>query len=64
MYTCIQAQNVSGDGDVNFVTQLVQIAGGQAAIENEPRKAIEATQHPVIEAESTPELLEIEALLG
>ena len=64
MYTCIQAQQVSGDGNVNFVAQLVQIAGGQASIENEPRKVIEAAQHPTIEVETTPELLEIEALLG
>ena len=68
MYTSIQAQNISGDVDVNFVTQLVQIAGGQAAVENAPRNAIETAQHPVIEAEPEPEkgkpLIEIESLIG
>jgi len=31
MYTCIQAENVTQNGDTNFVTQLIQIAGGPTA---------------------------------
>lgn len=33
MYTCIQAENVTQGGDTNFVTQLIQIAGGPNAEE-------------------------------
>lgn len=41
MYTCVQSQQVGSDGDVNYITQLIQMNGGPAAIEDEPRKKIE-----------------------
>lgn len=32
MYSCVQAQNITnGDGDVNFIGQLIQIAGNPEA---------------------------------
>lgn len=49
MYTCIQAENVVQGGDTNFVTQLIQIAGGPTAdrtsqiiqdVEAEPKQII------------------------
>lgn len=41
MYTCVQAQQSGGDGDVNYISQLVQVAGGQPIINGEPARAIE-----------------------
>lgn len=48
MYTCIQAQKMQdSDGDVNFIGQLIQIAGtpGEALMKDMvPTKAIEAIE--------------------
>ena len=41
MYSCVQAQQSGGDGDVNYISQLVQVAGGQPIINGEPSRAIE-----------------------
>lgn len=55
MYTCVQAKNIStGDGDVNFITQLVQMSA-------EPRQIIETK---VKEEEDGSLLIDIEALTG
>ena len=34
MYTCVQAQQVTADSGVNFITQLVQIAGPTTEAKN------------------------------
>ena len=42
MYTCVQAQRISGEGSgVNFVTQLIQMNGGTVSTEETPRQQVE-----------------------
>ena len=40
MYTCIQADKLAGESSTNYITQLIQIAGGP---ESAQREMIEAT---------------------
>lgn len=61
MYSCIQAQKTQdSDGDVNFIGQLIQIAGtpGEVLLKDMiPTKAIEA-----IEASESIEVVEAESI--
>jgi hypothetical protein len=52
MYSCVQTQNITnGDGDVNFIGQLIQIAGNpEAPTLKHAAKTIEAKAEPVEES--------------
>ena len=52
MYTCIQADKLAGESSTNYITQLIQIAGGSESAQMEK---IEATSS--IPQESAAELL-------
>lgn len=41
MYSSVQAQRSDGDGDINFVTQLIQMNGGTAALEESPKQKVQ-----------------------
>ena len=60
MYTCIQAQQSNSDGDVNFIGQLIQIAGGEVAVEasrsNIPKKTVESQVIEAAAPDPTPKL--------
>ena len=58
MYSCVQTQNITnGDGDVNFIGQLIQIAGNpEAPTLKHAAKAIEAKAEPI--EESVVEIIE------
>jgi len=40
MYSSVQAQRSDGDGDINFVTQLIQMNGGATALEENPKQKV------------------------
>ena len=52
MFTCVQAQRSGGDGDINFITQLVQM------------NAVEATAEPEIESPREVEVIDINSMVG
>ena len=60
MYSCVQTQNILGtDGDVNFIGQLIQIAGNpEAPTLKHAAKAIEAKAKVEAVEESMVEIIE------
>ena len=56
MYTCVQAQQITADSGVNFITQLVQIAGPTTEVTNVlDTTAIEVSK----EIEEKPEIINL-----
>ena len=55
MYTCVQVQSIQeGEGDINFIGQLIQIAGtpGEAllkdALPSEEPKVLDVSEEPLV----------------
>lgn len=52
MYTCLQSKSSpKSDGDTNFITQLIQIAGGPGMMQKEPYRELDAAEVEVLMAE-------------